>query len=78
MNTSRWIISLGTIMVVAGLLTACGSDGAPSVSASGSGSGAASGSASASLSSMERNLRQLALRSLSTVCPAAKATLRLG
>jgi hypothetical protein len=48
MNTSRWIISLGTIMVVAGLLTACGSDGAPSVSASGSGSGAASGSASAS------------------------------
>jgi hypothetical protein len=35
-------------MVVAGLLTACGSDGAPSVSASGSGSGATSGSASAS------------------------------
>ncbi len=44
MNTSRWIISLGTIMVVAGLLTACGSDGAPSVSASGSGSGSASAS----------------------------------
>lgn len=35
-------------MMVAGLLAACGSDGAPSVSASGSGSGAASGSASAS------------------------------
>ncbi|NGZ03757.1 MAG: hypothetical protein CV090_11985, partial [Nitrospira sp. WS238] len=48
MNTSRWIISLGAIMLAAGLLAACGSDGAPSVSASGSGSGAASGSASAS------------------------------
>lgn len=44
MNTSRWIGSLGAMTVVVGLLTACGSDGAPSVSASGSGSGSASAS----------------------------------
>lgn len=48
MRTSRWIFSLVGIMGLAGLLTACGSDGAPSVSASGSGSGSGSGSASAS------------------------------
>lgn len=48
MNTARWIFSLVGIMGLAGLLTACGSDGAPSVSASGSGSGSGSGSASAS------------------------------
>lgn len=46
MNTSRWIFSLVGLMGTAGLLTACGSDGVPSVSASASGSG--SGSASAS------------------------------
>lgn len=46
--TSRWIFSLMGMMGLAALLTACGSDGAPSVSASGSGSGSGSGSASAS------------------------------
>ena len=44
MKTSRWIFSLLGMMGLAGLLTACGSDGAPSVSASGSGSGSASAS----------------------------------
>lgn len=48
MNTSRWIVSLGSMIGLAGLLAACGSEGVPSVSASGSGSGAGSGSASAS------------------------------
>ena len=48
MNTSRWIFSLIGMMGLAGLLAACGSDGASSVSASGSGGGSASGSASAS------------------------------
>ena len=48
MKTSRWIFSLFGMVGLVGLLTACGSDGAPSVSASGSGSGTGSGSASAS------------------------------
>lgn len=48
MNTSRYIVSLVGMIGLAGLLTACGSDGAPSVSASASGSGSGSGSASAS------------------------------
>ena len=48
MTTSRWIFSLVSMIGLAGLLAACGSDGVPSVSASGSGSGSGSGSASAS------------------------------
>ena len=48
MNTSRSIVSLVGMIGLTGLLAACGSDGAPSVSASGSGSGSGSGSASAS------------------------------
>lgn len=48
MNTSRWIVGFGSMIGLAGLLVACGSEGVPSVSVSGSGSGAGSGSASAS------------------------------
>ena len=48
MNTSRWIVSLMGMIGFAGLLAACGGEGAPSVSASGSGSGSGSGLASAS------------------------------
>ena len=48
MNTSRCIFSVMGMIGLAGVLAACGSDGAPSVSASGSGGGSASGSASAS------------------------------
>lgn len=48
MRTVRWIFGLTGMMGLAGLLAACGGDGAPSVSASGSGGGSASGSASAS------------------------------
>ena len=44
MDTSRWIFSLVGMMGFAGLLAACSSEGAPSVSASGSGSGSASAS----------------------------------
>ncbi len=46
MRTSQSVLSLVSLLGVAGLLAACGSEGVPSVSASGSGSG--SGSASAS------------------------------
>lgn len=44
MNTSRWIFSLVGMIGITGLLAACGSERAPSVSASGSGSGSASAS----------------------------------
>lgn len=47
MNISRWIFRLVGMMSITGVLTACGSDGAPSVSASGSGSGSASASGTA-------------------------------
>jgi Domain of unknown function (DUF5666) len=48
MRTSRCVFSLVGAVGLAGLLSACGSNDLPSVSASGSGSGAGSGSASAS------------------------------
>ena len=44
MRTSFCVVRLVCVIGVAGILTACGSDGAPSVSASGSGSGSASAS----------------------------------
>lgn len=43
-NTSRCVFSLISLMGIAGLLAACGSEGAPSVSASGSRSESASAS----------------------------------
>ncbi|MFO0701264.1 MAG: DUF5666 domain-containing protein [Nitrospira sp.] len=48
MRTSRCVFNLVGAVGLAGLLTACGSNDVPAVSASGSGSGAGGGSASAS------------------------------
>ena len=48
MAKSRWFLNAIGMIGLVGLLAACGSGGAPSVSASGSGSGTGSGSASAS------------------------------